>query len=126
MKKDKADKRIQRKKRVRGKVEGNNERPRLNVFRSNKHVFAQIIDDVKGKTLVSMSDLEIKKSTKKISKKDEGENSKKDLANMVGQELAKKAITKKIKKVVFDKGGYKYHGRVKEVAEGARKGGLEF
>ena len=122
MKKDKIDKRNQRKRRVRSRVKGNAQRPRLNVFRSNKHVFVQIINDAEGKTLISMSDLEIKQSTKKGSDK----SSKRDLASQVGEEIAKKALKKKIKKVVFDKGGYKYHGRVKEVAAGARKGGLEF
>jgi len=121
MKKDKINKRLQRKRRVRSKVNGDEKRPRLNVFRSNRHVFAQIIDDLKGKTLVSMSDLEIKSPAKK----EQAKMTKKETASLVGEELAKKALKKKIKKVVFDKGGYKYHGRVKEVASGARKGGLE-
>jgi large subunit ribosomal protein L18 len=124
MKKNKIDKRLQRKRRVRARVKGSEERPRLSVFRSNRHIFAQIIDDVRERTLVSMSDLEIKKTDKK--KDDHDKKTKKNLAKLVGEELAKKALSKKIKSVVFDKSGYKYHGRVKEVASGARKGGLEF
>ena len=106
----------QRRARVRAKVKGVSSRPRLNVFRSLKHISAQIIDDQAGKTLVSASDLEFKKSKgKKI-----------DHAKEVGGLLAKKALEKKIKKVVFDRAGLKYHGRIKSLAEAAREGGLEF
>lgn len=107
---------IQRKKRVRAKIFGDKARPRLSVFRSIKHIYAQIIDDTKGVTLVGVSDKSVKVDKANKSK----------LAEMVGEELAKKAISKKIKKVSFDKGAAKFHGRVKAVAEGARKGGLEF
>lgn len=88
--------------------------PRLSVFRSNKYVYAQIIDDVKGHTLVSICGISKTKAKKSEISKD------------LGKELAKKAIEKKIKKVVFDRNGYRYLGRVKMFAEGAREGGLEF
>ncbi len=104
----------QRKARVRAKIVGTEARPRLSVFKSSVHIYGQLIDDEKGKTLVAMSDLKIK----------EGKKSEK--ATKVGEELAKKAISKKIKKVTFDRNGFKYHGRIKALAEGARKGGLEF
>jgi large subunit ribosomal protein L18 len=116
-KKSKLNKRDARRNRVRAKVKGTNERPRLSVFRSNRHIFAQIINDLKGKTIASASDL-------KISKKDNIR--KTDIAKNIGIELAKKAKEKKIKAVVFDRGGYKYHGRVKAIAEGAREAGLKF
>lgn len=111
--------RIIKHKRVRAKIKGTGEHPRLCVFRSNVHIFAQLVDDVSGKTIVSASDLKKKGSAKKISKKV-------DIARSVGLELAKEAGLKKIKAAVFDRGGYKYHGRVKAVAEGAREGGLRF
>jgi len=104
---EKQEKRYRRHKRVRAKIKGTAEVPRLCVFRSNKYIYAQIIDDEKGKSLVS---------TKEILSR----------AKKAGQDIAKKAIEKKINKVVFDRGGYKYHGRVKALAEGARKGGLKF
>lgn len=106
--------------RVRRKVFGTPERPRFNVFRSNKHIYAQIIDDTKGNTLVSASSLdkELKGNLKT------GGNI--DASRMVGGLIARRAIEKGIKKVVFDRGGYLYHGRVKAVAEAAREGGLEF
>ena len=110
--------RTQRKKRMRRRILVSNERPRLTVFRSNKYVYAQIIDDSKGKTIVAYSSHDLPKT--KTAK------SGIEIAGMVGEELAKKAVTKKIKKVIFDRGGYKYHGKVKAIAEGARKGGLEF
>ena len=116
---EKIEKRKLRKKRIRRKVFGETIRPRFSVFRSNKYIYAQLIDDDKGVTLVSESDLEFKSSSL-------SSLSKKELAYKVGESLAKKALKKKIKKVVFDRGGYKYHGRVKALAEGARKGGLEF
>lgn len=106
---------ISRKARVRGKIIGTIDRPRLSVFRSGVHIYAQIINDNIGKTLVSASDLQWKEKNKKT-----------EVAEKVGEELAKKAIAKKIKKVVFDRNGFKFHGRVKALAEGARKGGLEF
>ena len=108
---------IKRKLRVRKKVFGTAERPRLAVIRSNRYVTAQIIDDVKGITLVSTG-AEVKKAHAK--------KTKTEAAFDVGKELAKKAIEHKISKVVFDRNGYKYHGRVKSFAEGAREGGLQF
>lgn len=91
-----------------------NKRLRLSVFRSNKYIYAQIIDDEKSQTLVSSSDLKIK------------EGRKIERAKLAGEELAKKALKKGIKEIWFDRDGYKYHGRVKALAEGARKGGLVF
>jgi len=112
--------RLRRKLRVRKKVRGTEERPRLNVYRSLKHMYAQIIVDTRGETLVSASTLsrELRgklKSTGNV-----------EAAKEVGRLIAKKALEKGIKKVVFDRNGFLYHGRVKAVAEGAREGGLEF
>lgn len=101
--------------RIRAKIKGNAEKPRLTVFRSNKFVYAQLIDDEKRNTLVSASTLASKDKGTKVEK-----------AMKIGEKLAEKALAKGIKKAVFDRKGYKYHGRVKAVAEGARKGGLEF
>jgi large subunit ribosomal protein L18 len=106
--------RLRRKKRV--KVKGNKGTPRLSVFRSNKWEFLQLIDDEAGKTLIGLLS---KKYYKKGAKKEEN-------AFLAGQELGKQAIKKGIKKAVFDRGGYKYHGRVKKVLEGAEKEGLQF
>jgi len=106
--------------RIRKKVKGTAERPRLNVFRSLKHTYAQIINDEIGHTLVSASTLDPELRDKIVGK------TKKEAARMVGQLIAKRALEKGIKKVVFDRGGYKYHGRVQEVAAGAREAGLEF
>lgn len=119
--KEKIQKRKRRKRRVRSKIKGTKERPRLCVFRSNKHIYCQLIDDIEHKTLLSASDLELKnpKIDKKFTKKI-------GIAFEVGKLIAKKALEKGIKKVVFDRGCYKYHGRVKAVAEGAREGGLKF
>ncbi len=114
---NKSKNRIQRKKRVRAKVFGSAERPRFSVFRSNIHIYGQIINDADSKTLVSFSDLKLKKTTKM---------NKVQVAEAVGEELAKLSVAKKIKKVTFDRNGFIYHGRIKAVAEGARKGGLEF
>jgi large subunit ribosomal protein L18 len=114
----KQEKRYRRHKRIRAKVSGTQERPRLCVFRSNKHIYAQLIDDEKGHVLLAASDLEFKKTKSK--------KTKVDIAFEVGKLIAQKALQKNIKKVVFDRGGYKYHGRIKALAEGARKGGLEF
>ena len=102
--------------RVRTKVSGTSEIPRLNVFRSNSHIFAQIIDDEKGTTLVSSSSLSLKLAN--------GGNI--EGAKLVGKDLATKAKEAKINKVVFDRGGYLYHGRVKALADSAREAGLEF
>ena len=109
--------RLKRHKRVRGKISGTPERPRLNVFRSETNIYAQIIDDVAGKTLVSASSLE---------KSFNCDGTKTDAAKMVGQLVAERAKAAGITTVVFDRGGYVYHGRVAALAEGAREGGLEF
>lgn len=105
-----------RKRRVRGKISGTAEMPRLSVFRSGKYIYAQLIDDTKSKTLVVASSKLVKKGKKTLS----------ELAFVVGENLATQAKKKKISKVAFDKSGYKYHGAVKQLAEGARKGGLKF
>ena len=109
--------RIRRHKRVRGKISGTPERPRLNVFRSATNIYAQIIDDVNGKTLVSASSLE---------KGFTCEGTKSDAAKKVGQLVAERAKANGIETVVFDRGGYVYHGRVQALAEGAREGGRQF
>lgn len=109
--------RLKRHKRVRGKVSGTSERPRLNVFRSGNNIYAQIIDDTKGLTLASASSLE---------KSFEGRGNNVEAAVKVGQAIAQRAKDKGIDTVVFDRGGYLYHGRVKALADGAREAGLEF
>ena len=109
--------RLKRHVRVRGKVSGTAERPRLNVFRSNANIYAQIIDDVNGVTLVSANTLE---------KGFEGSTGNAEAAKKVGAVLAERAKAKGIEEVVFDRGGYVYHGRVAALAEGAREGGLKF
>jgi len=111
-----------RQKRVRGKIKRWGGRVRLSVFRSNKFIYAQIIDDKEGKTLVSAGPLEVAKLHSRSKLKDNKQN----LAMATGELLAKKAIEKGIKEVAFDRGSYLYHGRVKALAEGARKGGLKF
>jgi large subunit ribosomal protein L18 len=112
--------RSRRKRRVRGSVTGTQERPRLSVFRSNQNIYAQIIDDIRGATLVSAS------SRDKTLSSDVGYGGNKAAAAKVGAALAAKAVGAGIKAVVFDRNGYKYHGRVKELADAARKGGLSF
>ncbi len=109
--------RLHRHVRVRGKISGTPERPRLNVFRSNANIYAQIIDDVNGVTLVSANTLE---------KGFEGATGNAEAAKKVGALVAARAIEKGINEVVFDRGGYVYHGRVAALAEGAREGGLKF
>ena len=109
--------RMKRHVRVRGKVSGTPERPRLNVFRSNANIYAQIIDDVNGVTLVSANTLE---------KEFEGATGNIEAAKKVGAVLAERAKAKGIEEVVFDRGGYIYHGRVAALAEGAREAGLKF
>ena len=116
-KKDKNKQRLKRHKRVRAKISGTTECPRLAVYRSNANIYAQIIDDVKGVTLVSASSIEAGF---------EGIGSNKEAAKKVGARIAEKALAQGIETVVFDRGGYIYHGRVQELAEGAREGGLEF
>lgn len=117
---NKADKntaRLNRHLRVRGKISGTAECPRLNVFRSTNNIYAQVIDDVKGVTLAEASTLD---------KDFNGNGGNKDAARKVGELIAKRATEKGITEVVFDRGGYIFHGRVKELAEGAREGGLKF
>lgn len=109
--------RLKRHRRVRAKIAGTAERPRLNVFRSTKHIYAQLIDDVNGVTLAAASSMD---------KDFEGNGGNKDAARKVGQAIGKLAMSKKIEEVVFDRGGYLYHGRVQELADGARESGLKF
>ena len=108
-------KKERRKTRTRAKIYGGNARPRFSVFRSSRHTYVQIIDDEKGLTLASASTKELKTKGKKS-----------DKSLILGELIAKKAVDKGIKKVIFDRGHYKYHGRVKNIAEGARKAGLIF
>ena len=112
--------RVKRHKRVRGKISGTAETPRLSVYRTLNHIYVQLIDDVKGNTLVTASTLD-----KELKGSFEGKD-KKAQAYEVGKLVAKKAKSKKIKAVVFDRGGYLYTGRVASLADGARKGGLQF
>ena len=107
--------RLTKKVRIRKTVKGTDERPRLCVFRSGKHMYAQIVNDVTGNTLVSASSLSAK-----------SDKSGAELAKHIGAEVAKAALSKKIKNVVFDRNGYVYHGRVKALADGAREAGLNF
>lgn len=113
---DKNKIRQKRHRRVRGKLSGTADRPRLNVFRSNTGIYAQVIDDVAGVTLVSASTLDSEVSG----------NTKTEQASSVGAVVAKRAVEKGIKEVVFDRGGYLYHGRVQALAEAARENGLDF
>ena len=123
MKKTKQEKHYRRHRRVRAKIKGTAKVPRLCVFRSNKHIYAQLVDDEKGKTLISASDLDLKSQKTKTKKELTGKSA---IAYRAGQILAKKAIEKKIEKVVFDRGGYKYHGRIKALADAVREAGLKF
>lgn len=108
--------RLKRKKRIRKKVSGDELRPRLSIFRSARHVYAQVIDDVGGKTLASISSY----------KKGSQERANKELCESLGKQLAEDCKSKNIEKVVFDKNGYAFHGRVQAFANGAREGGLKF
>lgn len=110
----KTQKRIRLKKKIRARVSGTKEMPRLSVFKSNRFIYAQLIDDMSGKTLVSASDAKAKKGTKT------------ERAKEVGKEIAQKAISQKISKVVFDRNGFKYTGRIKVLADESRSGGLKF
>ncbi len=110
----KDDKRIRLKAKIRTKIAGTSERPRLSVFRSNKFIYAQLIDDTTGKTLTQASDVKVTKGTKS------------ERAKVVGKMIAEAALGKKIDKVVFDRNGFKYTGRIKLVADEARVGGLKF
>lgn len=107
-------KRLQRKERIRAKISGIASRPRLSVYRSNSNIYAQLIDDVTGNTLCAASDLKIDAGTKS------------ERAQKVGEELASKAKSLNITEIVFDRGGFAYHGRVKALADGARSAGLKF
>lgn len=119
-KKTRSEMRKRRHIRVRKKLSGTNERPRLNIFRSLNQIYAQVVDDTTGMTVVSVSTLDskLKAKTKKLSKTEQ--------AKLVGEEIAKRAAKAGIKEVIFDRGGYKYHGRVKALAEAAREAGLQF
>ena len=110
--------RFKRKRRIRARIEGTLERPRLSVFRSNRHIYVQLVDDVKGHTLVSASTLE-----EELKEKVKGTI---DGAKSLGNLVAKRAMAKNISQVVFDRGGYLYHGQIKAVADAAREGGLKF
>lgn len=111
--------RKRRKVRIRKKISGTAERPRLVVYRSNLHIYAQVVDDAAGATLVATSTLSLSKSGEKAGCNKAG-------ADRVGREIARLALEKNIRQVVFDRNGYLYHGRIKAVADGAREGGLEF
>jgi large subunit ribosomal protein L18 len=119
-KSSRAESRKRRHVRVRRKLAGTTERPRLNVFRSLEHIYAQVIDDSSGQTLVSAStvDQELRGELASLPKQEQ--------AKAVGKKVAERALAKGIEKVVFDRGGYLYHGRIKALAEGSREGGLAF
>jgi large subunit ribosomal protein L18 len=136
---EKRQKRLSRKTRVRKKVRGTGDRPRLSVYRSLSHIYAQVIDDDSGKTLVSVSSLRMEMSAAEVKEaagtEEEGKKKKKEKkpeglkvrrSRAVGKAIAEKAISLGIKKVVFDRAGFLYHGRVAALAEAARKNGLEF
>jgi large subunit ribosomal protein L18 len=115
----KVRKRLRRKKSIRKRVHGTAERPRLSVFRSLKHIYAQAIDDTTNRVVASISDLHKEIET-------EGKKKKKERARAVGVSIGKKLLDMKIEQVVFDRNGFIYHGRIKEVADGAREAGLKF
>ena len=104
-----------RRRKVRAKIKSTQAMPRLSVFRSNKHTYAQVIDDKLSKTIAAVSDIKMKNKSNKM-----------EIAKSIGGNIAKIAIAKNVKRIVFDRGGYKYHGRIKALAEGAREGGLKF
>ena len=112
--------RKRRQRRVRAHVSGTADRPRLNVYRSLAHIYAQVIDDVTGATLVSASTVDTDLRAEVAGKK------KAEQAKVVGQAVAKRALARGLTKVTFDRGGYRYHGRIKALADGAREGGVEF
>ncbi|KKQ87701.1 MAG: 50S ribosomal protein L18 [Candidatus Woesebacteria bacterium GW2011_GWB1_38_8b] len=115
----KVEEKLKRKKRIRSRVNGTKERPRLAVYRSNAHIYTQVINDAENKTLISASEKDLdEKESKKMNKTQK--------AKEVGMAVAKKALKVGLKQVVYDRGGYRYHGRVKALAEGAREGGLDF
>ncbi|HRN86254.1 MAG TPA: 50S ribosomal protein L18 [Candidatus Dojkabacteria bacterium] len=110
----KTDRRNRRKLKIRNRVIGTMERPRLSVYKTNQHIYAQLVDDSNSQTLMATSDVKLEKGTKS------------EKAKLVGESLAKLAQAKKITKVVFDRNGFKFHGRIKELAQGAKDGGLIF
>ncbi len=112
--------RLKRKKRIRKKIFGSQDRPRLSVFRSSKHIYAQIVDDTKGQTLVSASTIDPEYKENAVQGK------KQEIAKAVGQLVGKRALDKGITKVVLDRNGFLYHGRVKALSDGAREAGLKF
>ena len=114
----KVEKRTRRHKKIRMNMHGTKDRPRLFVFRSNQHIYVQLVDDDKEKVLMSASDKDLKLT--------KGVSTKSDLAKKVGELIAQKAKESKIEKVIFDRGGNLFHGRIKALAEGAREGGLQF
>jgi len=120
MRLNKKQRRTIRHKQIRRKIFGSAKKPRLVAFRSNIHIYAQIIDDKNKKTIVSASDFELEKVKDKVKK------SKVEKAKEVGKLIGQKALAKKISEIVFDRAGYKYHGRIKSLAEGAREAGLKF
>jgi large subunit ribosomal protein L18 len=120
---DRKEARLKRKQRIRKKVFGSSERPRLSVFRSARHIYAQIIDDRKGVTVASASSLEAAVKDRETNPEEKG---KIPTASLVGKLVAERSMEKGIKKVVFDRNGFLYHGRVKAVSDGARKAGLDF
>ena len=115
---DKQKRRAKIRKRIRGVIHGNSDFPRLTVFRSNKEIYASLVDDVSGTTICSASSLEKDIASKKITKIEQ--------ANLVGNAIAERAVSAGIKKCAFDRNGYLYHGRVKSLADGVRSGGLNF
>lgn len=118
--KTRTEARLRRHQRVRKKVSGTAERPRLNVFRSHKHIYAQVIDDTVGHTLAAASTVDV------TLRGDTGDKDKTEQAKLVGKLIAERALDAGVKKVVFDAGGYRYHGRVEALADAAREAGLEF
>ena len=118
----KQEKRKRRHKGIKNRTKGTSKVPRLCVFRSNQHIYAQLIDDEKGKDILSLSDLKMNE----VKKEKSPLTGKKALAWQIGKKIAEESIKKGIKDVVFDRSGYKYHGRVKAIADGAREGGLKF
>jgi large subunit ribosomal protein L18 len=113
--------RLRRKLSIRKRVSGTEERPRLTVFRSSKHIYAQVIDDTQSVSLVATSTL-----SKELSKTEGDKKTKREMAELVGASIAKACLAKGITKVVFDRNGYIYHGRIQALADGARKAGLDF
>ncbi len=120
----KTESREKRHRSIRKRIEGTAERPRLAIFRSSRHIYAQVIDDLQNKTLLGTSDLAFDDAAKQAAKTDDA--GKKALAKKVGAAIAKKCLEKGIDKVVFDRAGFRYHGRVSALADGAREAGLKF